>query len=1050
MSVRPREANPSMPRRRARSSTHWVLTWPALVGLLLLPGRCGALDAAAVAAPAAGSETVLGCGATEFALIALPPSPEAVVIRLDDIPAGGAMIEIEEMGQDVRIAAGFSGEIRSIDAPPRLGVFFLRAQAALTVRVERLREGAAKGMVGARLHCASDRQDTRWAWIGAAHVLGSRLGGGVGAIAGDETDRMVSALEAQAHDARTRAWALHLRAQALLLQGRSADAGPAFLEAATAWQELGDAARAAAARAGAAEDFNRSGEYARSLELARAADASADPAHYYGIRLENARCLALHYLGRLVEAVDCYAWTSAALETLGETLELAGTALNFAAIERSLGRLDAARRLSLQALELAGGTQARVVEGRAHYTLADLALRSGDQREATTRLRLAQERFAAAGEVRWEASSLLSLGRLLADLRAFGDARRAADRALGLFDARHAPARLAGVRLLLARLDLAEGRIAEGIVHAAAAAEIFRGLEMPEEAALADFELARLLIGAGKADAAADALARAAAGEAILGGRLRLARAELALAKGDAAAALPILQDLGALPLPLDDQIRLARARARTDRLQGRSEASRDHLLALAQAIARASRSSRQYALAHALERALLALQPAAIEQVADALAEGASAAHVLAQVSPWLALAAASPPDDDRPAPSPAVARLDRALAAAMLTATADQEPEADGDWAAMLELLDSDRSHASSEAPAPATDARIHRSLSGDPTLLLFEGETRLLSILVHPPEAPIATLAPLATIRATLDELNAATREPASGTREIDARARALSAHLLGGLQGLARPARLRVLGGGLADAVPWPLMYWPGEAEDPLAEIPITLVQPWAGGPVAEAPGHPGIRVLQAMQARSATALPRLYGAPIEPGLIAASVPTRSVMTAPGASREALIEAFAAQGAWVHVSAHGTLQPGLVAGSGLWLDPGDGHHLPEYVSPLDFLGRRLGARLVVLNACQLAAADAGVIDASMDFATAISRAGVAHVVAARWAVSDSAGNVWVPAFYRALAVSSPPDPAQALAEARRALRASRHFRHPFHWAGWVHLEHLPFVE
>jgi CHAT domain-containing protein len=149
--------------------------------------------------------------------------------------------------------------------------------------------------------------------------------------------------------------------------------------------------------------------------------------------------------------------------------------------------------------------------------------------------------------------------------------------------------------------------------------------------------------------------------------------------------------------------------------------------------------------------------------------------------------------------------------------------------------------------------------------------------------------------------------------------------------------------------------------------------------------------------------------------------------------------------------LHVSAHGRTQSDRLLASGLWLNPQDGSNDPQFLSWADLFEHGVAADLVVLNACQLAQSDGAVANAALDFAAAVSRAGARDTIAAQWPVSDTASAIWVPAFYRALAAGGDrPDPAQALAEARRALHASRAFRHPFHWAGWVHWQRLAVGE
>src|SRR3546814_7582648 len=160
---------------------------------------------------------------------------------------------------------------------------------------------------------------------------------------------------------------------------------------------------------------------------------------------------------QLDAATACYAWTSAMLDALNETLELASVGIDYATVEVARGNADAARKLLLDSLALAQGAQALTVQGRAQFELAGLARDQGDIAEALHRLQQAQERFAAAAEPRWQASTLLRLAALLNELHATRAARAAVRRPLTLLDARHAPPRRAASHPLLARRGLGAG-----------------------------------------------------------------------------------------------------------------------------------------------------------------------------------------------------------------------------------------------------------------------------------------------------------------------------------------------------------------------------------------------------------------------------------------------------------------------------------------------------------------------------------------------------------------------------------------------------------------
>lgn len=112
----------------------------------------------------------------------------------------------------------------------------------------------------------------------------------------------------------------------------------------------------------------------------------------------------------------------------------------------------------------------------------------------------------------------------------------------------------------------------------------------------------------------------------------------------------------------------------------------------------------------------------------------------------------------------------------------------------------------------------------------------------------------------------------------------------------------------------------------------------------------------------------------------------------------------------------------------------------------LSWLDVINTPLRAPLAVLNACQLAAGPSATSQSSLSFASAVSAAGVDHVVAAYWPISDSASATWIPAFYSAMRAQPAAHAMDALRSAQLALKDSRSFRHPYYWASLAYFQHL----
>lgn len=1005
------------------------------------------LSTASSLAPSAAPD----CAHTPSLRLPLPAASGEVALDIPfDLPTH-AVLEVREAGHDLIIDSNVPW--RAVQTPPRFGVTVFRVQHPMRLVIKRLRPGVSVGAVELIARCDPGSADTQWQWFGSASELAARLDGGVGSLRDDFPDALLTAVESAAFDDRARALAAHLHAQVLLMAGRAVDASVAFERAALVWQAIDDPERASAARVGVAEDLNRSGQYEDVLSLARATPTAPDGDHYFGVRLENARCLALHYLNRLDQATACYVWTTARLDALDETLELASTGIDYAAVEQARGQADSARRLLLDSLALAQGAQALTVQGRAHFALAGLARDRGDVGEAMHRLQQAQERFSAASEPRWQANTLLRLAALLSELRAPGDAKAAVERALSLLDARHAPARVAAARLLLAQIALSDGQPEAGLREVDAALRVYRELDMRAERTRAGLVRAGLLLRAGRYDEARVAVGaeakdppRQPSSDVAQRG---LIRAELALQSGQPAKARQLLRDI-AIYLSWREQLERDRLMAQIEFRSGRVDRAHAALRARAVELTAVAQAAGNPLLAHVLRASVESLRQSAIDLIASALDAGTcSREQSLIQLAPWLLepeVAAGNPANRNPSSPE-----LDTALAEMLLAEhRAIAEADANAVPAALLERLSRRGAGVAIATPserALSPDALRTLAQPGRPLLALLQGRTRLLRLWIDDGVEPRIDSLASGTVYHHLELLRGQLARPDGDLAQIDDHARVLSAQVFSGLGGRPVPARLQVIDHRLATAIPWPLLYWPDD-ELPLVErSSVSLLRPVAAALSRGVPSQ-RIEVLVAAQSGATTvdALQTLAAAALEPALIAGIFPDQRVSSRAIASREHLLSRLAAPGARLHLSAHGQTQSDRLVASGLWLNPnGDGGD-PQFLSWADLFEQGVAADLVVLNACELAQGDSGA-SAALDFASAISRAGAHHTIAAQWPISDTASSVWVPAFYRALAAGGDtPDPADALAQSRRALRASRAFRHPFHWAGWVHLQRV----
>ena len=106
--------------------------------------------------------------------------------------------------------------------------------------------------------------------------------------------------------------------------------------------------------------------------------------------------------------------------------------------------------------------------------------------------------------------------------------------------------------------------------------------------------------------------------------------------------------------------------------------------------------------------------------------------------------------------------------------------------------------------------------------------------------------------------------------------------------------------------------------------------------------------------------------------------------------------------------------------------------------------EVFGLELGARLVVLSACETASG-AGLVgdvppgDEWQSLMRAFMQAGAVSVVATLWPVADAESARLMEDFFVSLRAGAAP--AAALAEARRRALAGGARAHPFYWAGFV---------
>lgn len=849
---------------------------------------------------------------------------------------------------------------------------------------------------------------------------------------------------------------LHQAANTALRGGQTANAERLFRDAAERWRAAGEAGREAAARARLAETLWRQSRYQRSLTEAEAAQRLADAAGagYYAARSHNQRCLALRGLGRFEQARGCVEELPARFQALGELSETANALFNQAAMANEDGRPDSARAALAQARSLPDDALSAMVRGRLAHVEAGLESGAGRVQSALALLENALSHFELAGSGLWQASTYLHAARLHAALGADAEAQLLAESALRIYGELDMAERRAVATLLLARVLAERGDKAAAITQAEQAMALASGTSPQLRLDIALF-LRSLQ----------PTLARTSTIEAIIDDGvewtprqrfdLAAARAQQALAAGDFEIAATQLAVLEAQIPDLHRRIDHERMRAQIDAAAGRPEAARRRLEVAIEGLAALAADAGTAALRQIAGRRLLALRADWIDTVSEQEQSqpdiaAATAAIVLA-TDPGNLLRPAADGHDPVEAPAVNEALMFR-LADALTGSTGDSEHLLLAQRALWARYA-SERGAAAGPIALVTAQHRLQRRPPAGTTLLMYGlGRQQSLLVVIDHERIRLHRLASGDRIQHLATRLIELVGNRQTPLLQLDEAARQLSGQLFPDDAGEV-PERLLILVDESLAAVPFSLLRWPGQTSTMLETTQISLASASPG--LAERVRAGAVRDIDVLFSAAAVPnvegadLPRLYGAEQEPEWIVAAAAGVTVRTS-ALTGDALLDRLRSPGAWLHVAGHGTVRDGLQGHAGLWAEPGAAGPA-QFISWLDLLDRPLAADLVVLNACALGDTGASRRNRASSFAGALQAAGVEHVVAALWPVSDSAAALWIPDFYHHLletGANGIADPAAALRSAQLRLRGSRAFRHPFYWASLSHYTALPF--
>lgn len=331
------------------------------------------------------------------------------------------------------------------------------------------------------------------------------------------------------------------------------------------------------------------------------------------------------------------------------------------------------------------------------------------------------------------------------------------------------------------------------------------------------------------------------------------------------------------------------------------------------------------------------------------------------------------------------------------------------------------------------------------GGKVLVLVPGARQSAALWIAPNRIDLKLLPPRSSLHQIIQALNASLSSPTTKRLEFMQAQRQLSEALFTGMAGDTVPSTLWIIADELSSAIPFSSLYWPNSESPLLLSTDVSYIT----GLLASNSAQPAGDVTKAFFAPSYESKNALDFAKVEFERIRSAlgeVPAAYIGAT--ANRRQFRQLLQTPGAWIHVSAHGHADTGILGNAGLWLSR-ETEPEPEFLSWLELSDLRARAQLLVLNACQSARSAQSTRQANISFASAMSMSGVRHVLAALWPVSDVAAATWIPVFYRNLPGRDSDASAAALRSAQLSLYHAPHYQHPFYWASLVHFRRIDFI-
>jgi CHAT domain-containing protein len=963
-------------------------------------------------------------------------------------PAAGARLIVEERGADLSVAVAGATPVQVSYPMTRYGWRELQLPDTGEIAINIALWHASHGTVRLRIDCSAP-EAARNGWL----VQAQQLADGIDRSVQSRPDlALFDRLVAEAPTPADRASALHLLAGALYQADRYPESAAAYRRAHKAWAALGERTRAGAALLGVADLTMRLEQPDAAAVAAREVAQWLDPKGdaYLKLRAQQVLCMLREKAGDSAAAADCLESLVAAYRKAGDPEEALICAVATLSSLRNTPQRERAWKLS-RAIERDPlfASAPPMTHGRFYFFQAYLLREQGNLPEALVGFERAIDAFEKATEerIRWQANVMVQVASIYGQLGMIDQAYRLLERSLLLYPPKSAPARVASALMAFAGIERANARETSAAQWFERARRIYELLKMPMERAEAELGMLELIAPTSAAAAAAE-MAKARDWSALSSanrGRRELLEVRWLISAERFDEARKRLEALRRDTLSLPHSLLATRLRARLLFAQddpGAALALLDDSLA---ALATIATQTHNGGLGYLVLRFGRELRE-------DWTGIALTQLPVAPMQTWWTSVVASSPLQ--AVAPGRGAPAADPAFSAAVSSELLGDGAKSGASERALLSALAGEKVPAQGadapKAPALPELAALQRGLGDAWLLIVIPAEPASAALWISAKRTSVVRIAGRAQLRTAIAELMT-TLEPDVPVARIGKAATQLSAQLLAGAPVATAPETLYVLSDDLLGTIPLGLLRWPGSERELIDTTTLSWITRFDSVAQDAAPAsmaHLHAVIAPGTAATAQAGLARLRYAEHEADLIAAADPELELVRHTGreASRAALVGALADPTAWVHLAAHGYAKPQLLGYAGTWLASANDDGKSEFLSWLDVANTELAAPLAVLNACQLAAGPSVTSQSSLSFAAAVSAAGVDHVIAAFWPISDSASAVWIPAFYVAMRGENADHSSAALRIAQLALKNSRAYRHPYYWASLAHFRRM----